>query len=49
MAVPEIVPPHSMFGFEVADHRLDGRAAAELALDKVNTLNLESGGALWPR
>ena len=28
VAVPEVVPAHPMLGFEVADHGLDGRAAA---------------------
>lgn len=33
VAMPEIVPAHPMFGFEMADDRLDGRAAAHFAFD----------------
>ena len=33
LAAPEVVPAHAMLGFEMADDRLDGRAAAQLAFD----------------
>ena len=33
LAVPEIVAANAMFGFEMADDRLDGGAPAQLTLD----------------
>ncbi len=57
-AVPEIVAAHPVFGFEMSDDGFDGGAPAQLAFDlgrhprfcpDVKTLNLYSGGALWPR
>lgn len=33
LAVPEIVAAHPAFGFQMADDRLDGRAAAHLAFN----------------
>ena len=56
--VGEVVAAHAVLGFDVADHGLDGGAAAQLAFDRsvtrrfwpeMKTLNLWSGGALWPR
>jgi hypothetical protein len=47
-----------MLGFEMADDRLDGGTLRSSRLicgvtrrfcPEVNTLNLSSGGALWPR
>jgi len=33
LTVPEIIAAHPVFGFEMADDRLDGRAAAQTAFD----------------
>ena len=33
LTMPEVVAAHSVFGFEMADDRLDGGAPAQLAFD----------------
>lgn len=35
VAVPQVVAAHPVFGFEIADDRLDGGAPAHLALGSV--------------
>jgi hypothetical protein len=53
---PEIVSAHAMVGLEIADDGLDGGPSWRLMLGvtprfwpDMKTLNLRSGGALWPR
>ena len=38
LAVPEVVAAHAVLGFEMADHRLDGGAPAQLAFDLGSTV-----------
>jgi hypothetical protein len=44
--VPEIVAAHTVLGFEMADHGLDGGPAAQLALDRRRHSSLLAGDNL---